>query len=698
MLKKLAFTIAASLVFSLHSQHVFAQNEKDNQYIILYDQTINKDSLEKMNVKIVHEYSLIPAVLVDSKPSVVSTLSNKDKHIEQIYENKKHKLVSAQTNDWGFTTIGVPKTFTSGFRGNGINVAVIDSGVSSSHPDLTRSDGKSVVTTGTSFVSEFGDSSFADYNGHGTHVTGIIAAQDNTIGKVGISPNVNILAVKVLNSEGDGYLSDVLSGMEWAVNHGAKVINMSLGFDQDEPSLKAMSDAVVNAGVSLVVAAGNESDYGQDLTKNNVLYPAKYDASIAVGATNSSNTRAYFSSVGKEVEVSAPGEDVTSTYLLGTYKKMSGTSMATPYVSGLMALYRQAFPTATAAQIRQLLIANTLDLGKKGRDVEFGYGLVQSFTKQNLTQKITFFETRPLYSLPNTSYSTWSVSPQTVTSYETFNNWYHIHTYDGDKWVKSSDVLVGEIEPYNTSLTLLSPYDLKNMPSDSASTSSRVAPQTLQITGKFGNWYRVKTWLGDKWIKQTANFMTSDPVIDSTKLTLTKNTTVYSLPSIDSSVLFTVAPQTVTSVSKYNNWYKIRTWKGDYWIQPSDYLTGDAIDSTFDLLVMEKTILYSSPTVIKGDSVIGPQVVQVKKTWGDWYQIQTWLGDKWIHPLKAVKWTPIVESKNISLTSTTTMYEYPDTSTLSKGTLVPQTVTSFESLNGWYHIKTWLGNLWVKPQ
>jgi len=697
LFKKIAFTLAASLVFSLHSHHVFAQSEKDDQYIILFDQTINKESLEKMNVKIVHEYSLIPAVVVDSKPSVVSTLSKKDKSIEQVYENKKHKLVSAQSVDWGLTTIGINKTIASGFRGNGINVAVIDSGVSSTHPDLTRSDGNSVVTTGTSFVSEFGDDSYTDYNGHGTHVTGIIAAQDNAIGKVGISPNVNILAVKVLNSEGDGYLSDVLAGMEWAVDHGAKVINMSLGFPEDEPSLKAMSDAVVNAGVSLVVAAGNESDVGQDLTKDNVLYPAKYPSTITVGATNSSNTRAYFSSVGNEVEVSAPGEGVTSTYLLGTYKKMSGTSMATPYVSGLVALYRQAFPTATNAQIRQLLIANTLDLGKKGKDVEFGYGLVQSFTKQSLTQNITFFETHSLYSLPNTSYPTWSVSPQTVTSYETFNDWYHIHTYSGDKWVKNSDVLVGEIEPYTASLTLLSAYDLKNMPSDSVISSFRVAPQTLKITGKFGNWYRVKTWVGDKWIKQTADFMTSDPVTDSTRITLTKNTNVYSLPSSNTTLLFSVAPQTVTSVAKYNNWYKIHTWKGDYWILPSNFLTGEAVDSSFDLLIMEKNSIYSSPTAIKSDSVIGPQVVHVKKTWADWYQIQTWLGDKWLRPTNSVAWNPIVDTQSVKLTSTTNMYEYPSAQTTVKGTLSPQTVTSFESLNGWYHIKTWLGNLWVKP-
>lgn len=266
----------------------------------------------------------------------------------------------AQTTDWGITDVKAPSAWGIGNTGAGVKVAVVDTGIAP-HDDLLVAGGTSVVNYTTSY---------ADDNGHGTHVGGIIGAENNSIGTVGVAPDADVYAVKALNSKGSGYLSDIIAGIDWAISNNMNIVNLSLGTTTDSLALQQEVDKAYSSGILVVAAAGNDGGA--------VNYPAKYSSAIAVSAVDSTNTIATFSSRGPEVEVAAPGVSILSTYLNNQYATMSGTSMATPMVAGELALIKQANPTASASTLRNTLAAQVLDLGAAGRDDLYGFGLIQS--------------------------------------------------------------------------------------------------------------------------------------------------------------------------------------------------------------------------------------------------------------------------------------------------------------------------------
>ncbi|PKM78866.1 MAG: hypothetical protein CVU88_08760, partial [Firmicutes bacterium HGW-Firmicutes-13] len=237
------------------------------------------------------------------------------------------------------------------------NVAILDTGIDLDHPDLHVAGGENFSL----------GKSYDDKNGHGTHVAGIVAALDNGAGVIGVAPGANLYAVKVLNNAGSGWWSDLIAGLQWCVDNGMEVANMSLGATSAPPDVLDACDAADNAGLLLVAAAGNE--YGGD-----VIYPAAYDSVIAVSATNSSDELASFSSVGPEVELAAPGVNIYSTYKDGSYTTMSGTSMASPHVAGTAALVI----AAGIPDVRGRLQITADDLGATGWDSKYGYGLVDA--------------------------------------------------------------------------------------------------------------------------------------------------------------------------------------------------------------------------------------------------------------------------------------------------------------------------------
>ncbi|MBU1179742.1 S8 family peptidase [Patescibacteria group bacterium] len=276
-----------------------------------------------------------------------------------------------QTMDWGVDRIDADLAWSVS-KGTGVKVAVIDTGIDKDHPDLAGN-----LKGGVNFVSKnpkkpADPNTWDDDNGHGTHVAGIIAAIDNTEGVVGVAPEANLYAVKVLDKTGSGYVSDIISGLQWAVNNGMDVVNMSLGAQVDVQAFHDAVDAADAAGVLLFAAAGNDGD-GDPLT-NEVDYPAKYDSVVAVGATASDDSTPYWSSEGAEVEVSAPGANVLSTTNDGGYGVKNGTSMATPHVVGVAAL----MVSAGVTDVRGTLTATAEDLGPVGFDNSYGYGLVDA--------------------------------------------------------------------------------------------------------------------------------------------------------------------------------------------------------------------------------------------------------------------------------------------------------------------------------
>ena len=219
-----------------------------------------------------------------------------------------------------------------------------------------------------------------DDNGHGTHVAGIVAAEDDGSGVVGVAPEVALYALKVLGADCSGFYSDVIAALQWAVDNKIQVTNNSYG-SSDDPgvTVKAAFDNAYAAGVLHVAAAGNSGTAAG--TEDNVIYPARWASVIAVAATDnkSDNNRATWSSTGPAVELAAPGVDVYSTYYWNdNYVTMSGTSMASPHVAGTAALVMVAYPGWTNVQVRSQLQRTADDLGVAGKDNLYGYGLVDA--------------------------------------------------------------------------------------------------------------------------------------------------------------------------------------------------------------------------------------------------------------------------------------------------------------------------------
>ena len=259
--------------------------------------------------------------------------------------------------------------------GSGI-VAVLDTGVQANHRDL---DGR--VLPGYDFVNN--DSNAADDNGHGTWVAGIIAAKPNDgYGIAGISWSDKILPVKIMTREGSGDTADLTSGIIWAANHGATVINMSVG---GFPSSQYVQDAINyawNKGAVLVAAAGNNG-------RQERFFPASFGNVISVSATQVNDEFAHWSSYGDKVDLSAPGASVQTTNCTvctyadhdswGDHTYISGTSFATPNVAGVVALIRGRNPGWTPSQVVGRLQSTVDDLGYAGTDIRYGRGRVNAF-------------------------------------------------------------------------------------------------------------------------------------------------------------------------------------------------------------------------------------------------------------------------------------------------------------------------------
>lgn len=240
----------------------------------------------------------------------------------------------AETVPWGISQINADDAWST-TNGTSIKVAVIDTGIQADHPDL-KDNVKGGVRFYTRGFTLFSDSKWGDDNGHGTHVAGTIAGLDNTIGVVGVAPNAELYAVKVLDKSGSGSWASVAAGIRWAADNGMDVASMSLGGSSGTTELADAVAYALDAGVVLVAAAGNSGDGSSSTTE--VSYPAAYSGVIAVGATNSGNGVASFSSSASYLALCAPGVSVFSTYKGSTYATLSGTSMATPHVSGVAAL------------------------------------------------------------------------------------------------------------------------------------------------------------------------------------------------------------------------------------------------------------------------------------------------------------------------------------------------------------------------
>jgi subtilisin len=268
----------------------------------------------------------------------------------------------AQTLPWGVDRVDAEVAHSNGATGSGADIAIIDTGIDSTHLDLQANLG-----TGRSFVTAGGYPAWQDDNGHGTHCAGIANAVNNSQGVVGVSTEATLHAVKVLTATGAGSISDVAAGIEYTADQGWDVGSLSLGSDSSSQTLKDACQYAQNKGVLLVAAAGNSGP-----CTDCVGYPAANSSVMAVSSTNKNDGLSSFSSQGPEVEIAAPGSNIYSTYVGGTYSTLSGTSMACPHVSGAAGqLMANGF---TNDEARQQLKSTAEDIGLSAN--ESGAGLL----------------------------------------------------------------------------------------------------------------------------------------------------------------------------------------------------------------------------------------------------------------------------------------------------------------------------------
>jgi subtilisin len=323
-----------------------------------------------------HSYHLVPAIAASLPESVIVGLKKNPKVTGIEFDGTVYALDAELDNTWGVKRIGAGLVHDSGNKGTDIKVAIIDSGIDYFHPDLDAN-----FAGGYDFVNS--DTDPMDDNGHGTHVAGTAAAEDDGTGVVGVAPEAKLYALKVLDSGGSGSWSNVIAALQWAVDNGIPITNNSYGSNTDPGStVKAAFDNSAAAGILHIAAAGNS---GNCAGKNNkVSYPARYASVVAVAATNQDDVRPCFSSTGPAVELAAPGVDVNSTLLGGGYGTKSGTSVASPHVAGTAALVIAAGISDTNGdgkindEVRKRLQETADDLGAVGKDNQYGYGLVDA--------------------------------------------------------------------------------------------------------------------------------------------------------------------------------------------------------------------------------------------------------------------------------------------------------------------------------
>lgn len=330
---------------------------------------------------VTRQFKVVPAFAAEIPLQAIQALRNAPGVVE--VEPDVEVFAHDYGQVWGVVRVEAPFVHSGAWVGEGqdalpifgrsVRVAVVDTGVDYNHPDLEQN-----YRGGYDFVNN--DNDPMDDHWHGTHVAGSIAAAKNGFGVVGVAPEVDLYALKVLSASGSGSFSSVIAALDWAILNDIEVMNLSLGSSGDPGNTVRQAFANAhNAGMVIVASAGNSGS-----GKDTVGYPAKYDSVIAVGSTTFTNDRSSFSSTGPAVELAAPGSAIYSTDLGGGYYTASGTSMAAPHVAGVAALLLASGVQDVNGngrvndEVRLAMQTTATDLGVQGRDDWYGFGLVNA--------------------------------------------------------------------------------------------------------------------------------------------------------------------------------------------------------------------------------------------------------------------------------------------------------------------------------
>ncbi|MCC5609443.1 S8 family serine peptidase [Nostoc sp. CHAB 5834] len=435
-------------------------------------------------------------------------------------------------NNWGADLVKAPEVWAQGYTGKGVVVAVVDTGVDYNHEDLKNNiwtntkeiAGNGIDDDGNGYIDDnygwnFSDknNNTLDKNGHGTHVSGTIAGENNNYGVTGIAYNAKIMPVKVLNESGSGSYSSISKGIRYAVDNGANVINLSLGGTSSNRTLESAINYASSKGVIIVMAAGNDGDSLPD-------YPARYasKSGIAVGAVDRNNNMPDFSNRSGTDEiayVTAPGVKVYSSVPNNQYGTYSGTSMAAPHVAGVVALMLSANPNLTDAQVRQIV-------------TETAENSTQSTNSSNISN-VSSLASQAMSTTGYAGADTAENSSQSkISSFSSFNI-YNVSSL-ARQVISGNNLLAinAQIGNYLTSQTISS-FNRFNFGSLIDQTITKTAEYLTPDTISSLNSYDVSSLI-DQAITKTAEYLTPD--------------TISSLNSYDVSSLI---EQTITKTAEY---------------------------------------------------------------------------------------------------------------------------------------------------
>jgi Subtilisin-like serine proteases len=367
------------IVFSITSASASLDPEQHERIIIGFQgglvQAMDTPDLSVSDFQVLTELTELNAVVVSA--------SDPDRFMEEVSQCPGVKFVERDIHvyaletspyvpddnryaeQWGPEAIGAEYAWEIEQGGSSVIIAIIDTGVDYTHPDLGN-----YIAGGYDWVNN--DDDPRDDHGHGTHCAGIAAATiNNTLGIAGISQSA-IMAEKVLDSDGSGTSSITAEAVRHAADNGADVISMSLGAAESTHIMEEACWYAWEKGCILVAASGNDG-------ATRVSYPAAYDTVIAVGSVGKTGSRSTFSNYGTNLDLVAPGESILSTTPGNAYSQKSGTSMACPHVSGVAALLLSHYPGMSSLEVRDRLTETADDLGSPGKDTQYGYGLVNAF-------------------------------------------------------------------------------------------------------------------------------------------------------------------------------------------------------------------------------------------------------------------------------------------------------------------------------
>mmetsp|Transcript_23241 Transcript_23241/g.25888 ORF Transcript_23241/g.25888 Transcript_23241/m.25888 type:complete len:585 (-) Transcript_23241:98-1852(-) len=286
-------------------------------------------------------------------------------HIKESIQVHRKLQSTSQSTPYGIQLVKAKEVWDQyNIKGENVRVCVMDTGVNRDHPDLDQLFGYD----GNELVQPW----WRDVDGHGTHVAGTIVANDNNLGVVGVAPGAEVFVARVFSTNGFFYSSNIITALQVCKDGGAQIISMSLGGPESVPyEQQAYKDLYEKFNIVTVAASGNTGGY-------DFLYPAAYDHVISVASVNRYGSRSTFSTRNSKVNVAAPGESILSTWENGSYATVSGTSMACPHVSGVVALMLSSNPSATPAQIFSVLASSSENPNTTGSDSNIGHGLVNA--------------------------------------------------------------------------------------------------------------------------------------------------------------------------------------------------------------------------------------------------------------------------------------------------------------------------------